>query len=159
MWTVSHNGTPDVGRRLRVAFFNGAVDDESVIGVDRDGRDWSTGSASGQRFGARERPPRPGQSRDVGSGKRALGADRRPGPSAPPLVGRPPGPATAGDVLGDDSHDGFLRFREEMLAVDSTIKVGAVGIGGDQGEWSGFGEKVIETAAGRAAEGAPGDAD
>ena len=52
-------------------------------------------------------------------------------------------------IRDSDDHDGFLRFREEMLAVDPTIEVGAVGIGGDQGEWSAFGDKVIESTAGK----------
>ena len=42
---------------------------------------------------------------------------------------------------------GFEPFRKAMQAVDSTILVGAVGIGGDQSGWSDFGDKVIDGAA------------
>ena len=50
-------------------------------------------------------------------------------------------------VNGDPDHDGYLAFRSAMKAVDPDIQVGAVGLGGYQSQWGGFGQKVIEGAA------------
>jgi hypothetical protein len=41
MYTINMNGTAQEAAAL-VAFFNGAVDDDTVIGVDVRGRDWGT---------------------------------------------------------------------------------------------------------------------
>ena len=45
----------------------------------------------------------------------------------------------------EDRHEGFLEFRDAMLAVDPTIQVGAVGVS-PQADWSEWGIEVIEEA-------------
>jgi len=49
-------------------------------------------------------------------------------------------------VAGSDQHDGFLAIRDAMRAVDPTIQVGAVGLGGRRTDWNNFGNKVIDGA-------------
>jgi hypothetical protein len=48
-------------------------------------------------------------------------------------------------VSGNDDHDGYLSFRDAMVAVDPDIEVGAVGVGA-RGAWSDWDEKVVEGA-------------
>jgi len=48
-------------------------------------------------------------------------------------------------VEGIEGHDGYRRFREAMLDVDSGIEVGAVGVG-DRGEWGDWDDEVMAAA-------------
>lgn len=145
IWTVSINETAQSAAAL-VAFFNGAVDDERTIGVDREGVDWGT----------------------VGDWARvrATGGNSQPVPIALWEVGNEVyggRPDTGGDqcapfgwenvwtcdgatyVSGDDEHDGYLDIRRAMLDVDPTIEVGAVGVA-DPSSWSNWGTEVIASA-------------
>ena len=142
MWTLSVNATAQ-SAAAAVAFFNGSVDDRSVIGVDRDEVDWGT----------------------VGEWAQLRADHGNPGP-VPILLweignevygGRPDAGGDecadfgwedvwtcdgAAYVTGDDDHDGYLAIREAMIAVDPAIEVGAVGV--SQGDsWSGWGDEVI----------------
>lgn len=148
MWTVSFNGTAEEAAAL-VAFFNGDVDDTRVIGVDRRGRDWETvGRWATMRAEAGHPEPVNVGLWEVGN--EVFGARSDTGGSDCADFGWEHVWTCDGTeyVNGDDEHDGFLRFREEMLAVDPSIEIGAVGIGGGQDGWGGFGNEVIEAAAG-----------
>lgn len=148
MWTVRINGTAEEAASL-VAFFNGEVGDDTVIGVDREGEDWGTvGKWAALR--AANGHPDPVRVALWEVGNEVFGARPEAGPECASFGWEDVWTCDGNEyVLGNDDHDGFLRFREEMLAVDPTIEVGAVGIGGDQGEWSAFGDKVIESTAGK----------
>lgn len=148
MWTVSINGTAQEAAAL-VAFFNGSVDDERVIGTDVRGRDWRTiGHWARLRAQGGNPEPLPLRLWEVGNevfgGKEGLGTDC----------------SSAGweDVWtcdgteyvfgigsGTERREGYLEFREAMRAVDPDILVGAVGVAG-LAEWSNWGNEVIQAA-------------
>lgn len=143
MWTVSFNGTAEEAAAL-VAYFNARVGDTRPIGVDRRGRDWGTvGEWAALRAEGGHPEPTPVRYWEIGN--EVFAARREAGDGCASfgweLVWTCDGVAY---MQGDEVHDGFLRFREAMVAVDPTILVGAVGIGGDQGEWGGFGDEVID---------------
>lgn len=147
MWTVSFNGTAQEAAAL-VAFFNGEVGSTQVIGVDRNGRDWGTVGRWAQLRADHGHPdPQPIRLWEVGNevyGAKS-GADGNCQSYGWEDVWTCDGNHY---VNGDDKHDGFLKFREEMRAVDPDIEVGAVGIGGDQSAYGDFGNDVIEGTAG-----------
>jgi alpha-L-arabinofuranosidase len=146
MWTVNFNGTAQEAAAL-VAFFNGAVDDTRVIGLDRNGKDWGTvGKWATLRSDHGHRAPQQVKYWEIGNEVYGAKPDKAPGcaPFGWEDVWTCDGTAY---VNGDDAHDGYLKFRQAMLAVDPSILVGAVGIGGDQSGWGFFGEKVIRGAA------------
>ncbi len=148
MWTVSFNGTAEEAAAL-VAFFNGDVDDTRVIGEDRRGRDWGTvGRWATMRSEAGHPDPVNVGLWEVGN--EVFGARADMGGSGCADFGWEHVWTCDGTeyVMGDDEHDGFLRFREEMLAVDPSIEIGAVGISGGQDGWGDFGNEVIGAAAG-----------
>ena len=144
MWTVSFNGTAQEAAAL-VAFFNGSVGDDTPIGTDRNGRDWKTVGTWAQ-LRAEHGNPAPVRIDYWEVGNEVYGA-------------KPPAKGDCADfgwedtwtcdgddyVNGDSDHDGFLAFREAMLAVDPEIEVGAVGVD-DQDSWGNWGNKVIEGA-------------
>ena len=145
MWTADFNGTAQEAAAL-VAFFNASVDDKRVIGVDRRGKDWGTvGQWATLRSEHGHRDPRPIKYWEIGNEVYGAKADKAPGCASFGWEDVWTCDGTA-YVNGDDQHDGFLKFREAMRAVDPNILVGAVGIGGHQGDWGGFGNKVIEGA-------------
>ena len=145
MWTVNFNGTAEEAAAL-VAFFNGEVDDDRAIGIDRNGRDWKTvGTWAQLRADGGHLDPASIGLWEIGNEVYGATSDAS-GDCA--SFGWEDVWTCDGDeyISGDDTHDGFLEFREQMLAVDPDILVGAVGIGGSQGEWSNFGNEVIESA-------------
>jgi len=142
MWTVNFNGTAQEAAAL-VAFFNGAVDDARVIGVDRNGVDWGTvGKWATLRTANGHPNPQPVKYWEVGNEVFGAKPERAPGCSE---GGWEDVWTCDGEeyVHGNSEHDGYLQFREAMRAVDPTISVGADGIGGDQSAWDWFGAKVI----------------
>jgi hypothetical protein len=142
MWTINFNGTAQQAAAL-VAFFNGTVDDSRVIGVDRNGVDWGTvGEWAALRSSHGHSDPQPVKYWEIGNEVFGANPARAPGcsPSGWEDVWTCDGEEY---VHGNAQHDGYLQFREAMRAVDPTISVGAVGIGGDQGAWDSFGAKVI----------------
>jgi hypothetical protein len=145
MWTLSINESAQ-SAAAAVAFFNGDMDDERVIGVDRYGVDWGT----------------------VGfwASLRASGGNVDPAAIALWEIGNEVyggRPDSGGDacadfgweyvwtcdgaeyVSGDDEHDGYLAIRAAMVEVDPTIEVGAVGVGAPGG-WGDWGNEVIMNA-------------
>ena len=142
MWTVNFNSTAQSAAAL-VAFFNGAVTDQHVIGPDRSGTDWGTvGDWATLRASHGHIDAQPVKYWEIGN--EVYGAKPDAGPQCASFGWEDVWTCDgAAYVSGDDEHDGYLEFAAAMRAVDPTILVGAVGIGGDQAEWSGFGEKVI----------------
>lgn len=144
-WTVSFNDTAQAAAAA-VAFFNGDVDDDTVIGPDRNGVDWETvGHWAQLRSDNGNAEPIGIQLWEVGN--EIFGA-------SPESAG--PGCVEwgwenvwtcdgASYVAGDDEHDGYLAFHEAMTAVDPSIEIAAVGTA-DPAGWDGFGQEVIDGA-------------
>ncbi len=147
MWTVSFSGTAQEAAAL-VAFFNGDVDDERPIGTDKQGTDWGT-VGKWARLRAEHGNPDPQRIELWEVGNEIYGAVQSAGEACAPWGWEDVWTCDPADyVNGDDEHDGFVEFRDAMLAVDPDIQVGAVGIGGAQEEWSAWGDTVIEQTAG-----------
>jgi hypothetical protein len=141
MWTVSINGTAEEAAAA-VAFFNAEVGDRTRIGRDRNGVDWGTaGDWASLRSEAGLVDPVRIELWEVGN--EVYGGK----------------PSASGDcsefgwedvwscdgteyAVGTARNDGFLAFREAMLAVDPDIEVGAVGVAPTDA-WSGFGDEVL----------------
>ncbi|HWC68132.1 MAG TPA: hypothetical protein VG478_08710 [Acidimicrobiales bacterium] len=144
MWTVSMNGTAEEAAAL-VAFFNGEVDDDRPIGRDRRGRDWKT-VGEWARLRAENGHPEPVPIRTWEVGNEIYGAVADAGPECASFGWENVWTCDGTEyVEGTAEHDGFLRFREAMLAVDPDIEVGAVGIA-EQGEWGDWGNEVMSAA-------------
>jgi hypothetical protein len=144
MWTVRFDGTAQEAAAL-VAFFNGAVGDDRVIGVDRNGYDWKTvGHWAELRAAGGNPEPYPLRYWEVGN--EIWGAKQSAGPECAPW-GWEETWTCEGDeyVNGDAEHDGYRDFVEAMTAVDPTISIGAVGVG-RQDDWGNWGNEVIDAA-------------
>lgn len=142
MWTVSLNGTAQEAAAL-VAFFNGSVDDQRPIGVDRNGVDWRTvGDWARLRSEAGQPEPFPILLWEVGNeiygGKEGNKCSQYGWEDVWSCDG-------SEYVYGDSEHDGYLAFREAMRAVDPSILVGAVGLA-KQSDWDNWGNDVIAAA-------------
>jgi hypothetical protein len=147
MWTVSFNGTAEEAAAL-VAFFNGDIDDDRPIGTDKRGTDWGT-VGKWARLRAEHGNPDPQRIELWEVGNEIYGAKQAAGEACAEWGWEDVWTCDPADyVNGDAEHDGFIGFRDAMLAVDPDIQVGAVGIGGSQGEWSAWGDTVIEQTAG-----------
>jgi alpha-L-arabinofuranosidase len=146
MWTVSINGTSKEAAAA-VAFFNGSVDDTTLIGVDVRGRDWKTvGDWAKLRAKNGNPDPLPIKLWEVGNevygGKPAGG-----GPECADWGWEDVWTCDGKEYMlgkgeGADRHEGYLEFRAAMRAVDPTIMVGAVGVP-HPGDWSDWGNEVI----------------
>ncbi len=143
MWTVSINETAQ-SAAAAVAFFNGEVGDQTVIGVDRNGVDWGNVDrwASIRAFGGHPEP--------VGLqlwevGNEVFGGRPEAGGEECASFGWEDVWTCDGReyVLGDEEYDGYLAIRSAMVEIDPTIEVGAVGVS-QPSEWSGWGDEVIE---------------
>ena len=145
MWTLSANGTAQ-SAAAAVAFFNGDVDDDRMIGRDREGVDWGTvGSwAALRELGGN---PEPYRIELWEFGNEVFGGRPESGGDECAEFGWEDVWTCDGAeyVVGDDEHDGYLAVRAAMLAVDPSIEVGAVGVGDPTG-WSDWGSEVIELA-------------
>ena len=144
-WTVSINRTAQHAAAA-VAFFNGDVDDQTIIGVDRNGFDWGTVGfwASARADGGNPEP--------VGIelwevGNEVYGGKPEAGGDQCADFGWEDVWTCDGTeyVLGDETHDGYLAIREAMRAVAPDISVGAVGVS-DPSSWSDWGDEVIAAA-------------
>lgn len=146
MWTVSINGTAKEAAAL-VAFFNGDVNDETLIGVDVRGRDWQT-IGHWARLRAANGNPEPLQIRYWEVGNEVYGGKDGVGPECAPwgwedvwtCNGRE---YMVGKRSQESYFEGFIEFRAAMQAVDPDILVGAVGVA-DPKSWSEWGNRVIE---------------
>lgn len=148
MWTVSINETAQ-SAAAAVAFFNGDIDDDSVIGIDRNGRDWGTVSFwAGLRAQGGHREPASIWLWEVGN--EVYGGKPESGGALCASFGWEDVWTCDGTAYmnGDDRHDGYLAIREAMLAVDPAIEVGAVGVS-EPSAWSDWGNKVVAAGAGK----------
>jgi hypothetical protein len=148
IWTVSINGTANEAAAL-VAFFNGAVDDETPLGVDVRGRDWLTVS-HWARLRAEHGNPEPLPIRLWEVGNEVYGGKAEVGPGCAPWgwedVWTCDGVEYVTGVGGDAGRrEGYLEFREAMRAVDPDILVGAVGVP-NPNDWGNWGNEVIAAA-------------
>jgi len=143
MWTLSINHTAQ-SAAAAVAFFNGAVDDERVIGVDRNGVDWGTvGSWASLRARGGNDAPHRIDLWEVGNEVFA-GRPESGGNQCASFGWEEVWTCDGSEyVTGDDQHDGYLAIRAAMKAVDPAVEVGAVGVG-DPSEWSNWGNEVID---------------
>ncbi len=145
VWTVSINASAQ-SSAAAVAFFNGSVDDDRAIGVDRDGVDWQT-VGTWARLRAAHGNPDPVRIETWEVGNEVYGGRPDAGGEQCASFGWEDVWTCDGTeyVRGDERHDGFLDHRRAMVAVDPAIRVGAVGVG-DPASWSEWGHEVIESA-------------
>jgi len=145
MWTVNANATSKEAAAL-VAFMNGAVNDDTVIGVDVQGEDWGTVGDWAQLRADNGNPAPVGiQFWEIGNeiygGKSGLGTDCLPWGWED--VWTCDGTEYVNGIgSGANRKEGFIEFRAAMQAVDPSILVGAVGIY-PQSDYANWGNEVI----------------
>ena len=145
VWAVSMYETAQ-SAAAAVAFFNGAIDDQTVIGIDREGVDWGTvGRWAQLRTANGSADPAAIQLWEVGN--EVYGGVPAYGGADCEEFGWEEVWTCNGTeyVEGDATHDGYRDIRAAMLAVDPTIEVGAVGLG-EPSAWSNWGSDVIAAA-------------
>lgn len=145
MWTVSINETAEHSAAL-VAFFNGDVEDRSVIGVDREGFDWGT-VGDWATLRAEHGHPDPVGIDLWEVGNEVYAAKREVAGDGCTNFGWEDVWTCDGKayVVGVEDHDGYLAIRDAMRRVDPTILVGAVGVP-DPNDWGGWGTDVVDAA-------------
>lgn len=150
MFTINHNGTSKEAAAA-VAFFNGSVTDDTVIGVDINGKDWGRVSDWAQ-LRSNNGNPNPINIKYWEIGNEIYGG--KPGSGKDCLdwgwedVWSCDGVEYVNGISG---HEGYIAFRNEMRRIDPTIMVGAVGIpwGNSSEFWinyNNWGNEVIEEA-------------
>jgi alpha-L-arabinofuranosidase len=148
MWTVSFNGTSKEAAAL-VAFFNGSVEDTTLIGLDVRGRDWKRVQDWAKlRASHGNREPFRITLWEVGNeiygAKPGFGGSNCASWGWEEVWTCDANEYMLGKGRGEARREGYLEFRKAMRAVDSTIKVGAVGVD-LPGEWWEWGNKVFTT--------------
>lgn len=131
MWVVNPNGTAQEAAAA-VAFFNGAVDDNRVIGLDIRGTNWYTVGHWAQLRAAHGNPEPVGVKlwefgNEVYGGKPATGGAQCLAWGWEDVWTCDGTEYVTGKGSGATRHEGYLEFRTAMRAVDPTIRVGAVG--------------------------------
>ncbi len=131
IWVVNPNTTAHEAAAA-VAFFNGAVDDDRVIGVDIRGTDWYTVGHWAQLRAAHGNPEPVGIKlwefgNEVYGGKPATGGAQCLAWGWEDVWTCDGTEYVNGKGSGATRHEGYLEFRAAMRAVDPTILVGAVG--------------------------------
>jgi alpha-L-arabinofuranosidase len=147
MWTVSFNGTSKEAAAL-VAFFNGSVNDTTLIGVDVRGKNWKRVQDWAKlRASHGNRQPMRIEFWEVGNeiygAKPGFGGTNCASWGWEEVWTCDGNEYMLGKGRGEARREGYLEFRAAMRAVDSTIKVGAVGVD-KPGEWWDWGNKVFE---------------
>ena len=145
MWTVSINHTAQ-SAAAAVAFFNGLVDDDHVIGVDRNGVDWGTvGRWAELRTAGGNLDPVGITLWEVGN--EVFGGRPESGGAECASFGWEDVWTCDGMqyITGTTEHDGYSAIRAAMVAVDAMIEVGAVGVA-DTSDWGNWGNEVIDSA-------------
>lgn len=146
MYTINMNGTAQEAAAL-VAFFNGSVEDDSVIGVDVLGRDWGQVNQWAALRTANGNPD-PVDLRyweignEVYAGKPGMGAECDFEWGWEDVWTCDGAEYVAGIGSGENRKDGFLDYVAAMKAVDPTILIGAVGVDA-QDAWSDWGHEVL----------------
>jgi alpha-L-arabinofuranosidase len=143
MYVVNPNGTPQEAAAA-VAFFNAAVGDATVIGVDARGKDWLTAGHWAQLRADRGNPE------PLGIKLWAVGNEVYAGTQCvengwEPIWTCEGTEYVNGATVNNIQQGGYRAFRTAMRAVDSTILVGAVGDspGTSYGNW---GNEVVSAA-------------
>lgn len=149
MYAVNVNGTAKEAAAL-VAFFNGAIGDETVIGVDVLGYDWRTVGDWAQLRSDHGNPdPIDIRYWEVGNeiyaGKQDMGTDCTQSWGWEDVWTCDGTEYVLGIGEGENRREGFLEFVEAMKAVDPSILIGAVGVP-FQDEWNDWGNEVIAAA-------------
>jgi hypothetical protein len=145
MWTISANATaPEAA--AAVAFFNGEVGDDRVLGVDRNGVDWGTVGRWAELRAAHGNPlPVPIELWEFGNEVYG-GRPERGGDQCAEFGWEDVWTCDGTEyVTGGESHDGYTAVRAAMRNVDPAIAVSAVGVA-DPSAWSNWGEEVIQSA-------------
>ncbi|MCB8945998.1 MAG: alpha-L-arabinofuranosidase [Ardenticatenaceae bacterium] len=148
MYTINMNGTAKEAAAL-VAFFNGSVTDETVIGLDVRGRDWGQVSDWAQLRSDNGNPQPIGiQYWEIGN--EIYGGKGDSGTDCVPFGWEDVWTCDGTEYVnglgeGTDRKEGYLEYREAMQAVDPAILVGAVGIP-IQDDWKDWGNEVIAAA-------------
>ncbi|MCW1967475.1 MAG: hypothetical protein KIH69_005070 [Anaerolineae bacterium] len=140
LWTVNPNGTAKEAAAA-VAFFNGAISDTKIIGIDQHGFDWKT-VGHWATLRAQRGYPQPlniawwqvGNELYGNKACFATGWENYWTCDASDYVN--------GKGTGAGRQDGFLDFQAAMKQVDARINVGAVGWV-NQNEYNNWGNKVI----------------
>jgi hypothetical protein len=145
MWSINPNATSKEAAAL-VAFMNGSVNDNTLIGVDVQGQDWgSVGEWAQLRTDHGNPDPLGIQFWEIGNeiygGKPGLGTDC-PSWGWEDVWTCDGTEYVNGIGSGINHKEGFIEFREAMRAVDPSILVGAVGIY-PQAEYANWGNEVI----------------
>ena len=113
VWTTSFSGTAEEAAAA-VAFFNGDVDDDRALGVDRKGatgRPSANGRGCVSRVAIRSRP----RSTCGRSATRSTARYRRPGPNCAEFGWEDVWTCDGTQyVEGDEADDGYLEFRDRM---------------------------------------------
>ena len=145
MYTINQGGTAKEAAAL-VAFFNGSVDDETVIGVDHKGQNWRTVSHWAQLRTDHGNPdPFYIQYFEIGNETYGgtTGTDCKSWGWEKKVWTCDGREYINGIGSGANRKEGFIEFRNEMRKVDPSILVGAVGVS-EQSSWSNWGNEVIE---------------
>lgn len=148
-YIVNVNDTSKKAAAL-VAFFNAYVTDTTLIGVDIRGTNWYTAGHWAQ-LRASHGNPEPFKITYWDFGNEVYGARQQTGgPACAPFGWENAWTCDGTEYVngvgsGATRHEGYLEFRAAMRAVDSTIRVGAVGVA-DPSSWSNWGNKVIAAA-------------
>jgi alpha-L-arabinofuranosidase len=142
MYTINMNGTSKEAAAL-VAFFNGSVSDNTVIGTDVNGRNWGNVSEWAQ-LRSDNGSPNPLYIKYWEIGNEIYGGEQ--GKDCAAWGWEDVWTCDGREyVNGLGSNEGFIAFRNAMRAVDPSILVGAVGVP-DPASWSNWGNEVIEEA-------------
>ncbi len=150
MFTINMNGTSKEAAAL-VAFFNGSVTDNRVIGVDVNGYDWGTVS-KWAKLRRDHGNPNPINIKYYEIGNEIYGGKAGQGKDCLDWGWEDVWTCDGTEyVNGKGNHEGFIAFRNAMRAVDPTIKVGAVGVtyGNSPDYWvtyNNWGNEVIAAA-------------
>jgi len=146
MYTVNQNGTSQEAAAL-VAFFNGSVSDDTAIGVDVHGKNWYT-VAHWAELRTAHGNPNPINVKYWEIGNEIWGGKKNMGTDCTFEWGWEEVWTCDGmeyvDGIGGTT-EGYIDFRDAMLAVDSTIMVGAVGVS-PQESWNNWGNEVLDYA-------------
>ena len=132
IYTLNINTTAQEAAAL-VAFFNGAVGDPRVIGLDLHGTDWHTVGYWAQ-LRATNGHAAPFHIRYWDFGNETYGGTQATGGAECAAFGWENvwtcngGAYINGVGMDKNRHEGYLKFREAMRAVDPTIQLGAIGL-------------------------------
>lgn len=149
MYIINMNGTAKEAAAL-VAFFNGSIDDETMIGVDVLGNDWGKVSDWAQLRSDHGNPNPVGIKyweigNEIYAGKEGMGTDCNQSWGWEDVWTCDGTEYVMGIGEGEERKEGFLEYIDAMKAVDPSILIGPVGIP-QQDDWNNWGNEVIAAA-------------